>query len=59
MQEEPQKGGEGVVNCVFRCPTGSRISRNFMKSEKLSLLKDWVYVQEEKGFENNDGEFSL
>lgn len=55
---EPAVGDE-VMNCVFRMPTGSRIARKFMKTEILKTLHEWIWIQENKGLEEEDAEFDL
>jgi len=59
LANEPEKGGEGVFQCVVRLPTGARISRNFLRSDRLQFLHDWIYVQDDKGFENNENDYQI
>jgi len=59
LPAEPETGSEGCFTCVVRLPSGARINRNFLKSHKLQMLHDYIFIQEDKGFENNDCPFEL
>ena len=56
---EPENGSEGCFTSVIRLPSGARLTRNFLKSDKLQMMNDYVFVQEDKGFEDNNSQFEL
>ena len=59
--EEPLATEENVLKCVFRVPSGARMERKFLKSETYQRLWDYVFIQDEIGFEEDviRGEFVL
>lgn len=59
LANEPESGQEGCFTAVVRLPSGARLTRNFLKTDTLELLHDYIFVHEDKGFEKNDAEFEL
>lgn len=55
--DEPATGA-GVIECNFRTVSGERIKRNFLVTDRLQMLVDWVFVEENKNPEDNT-EFEL
>jgi len=57
MPVEPEEGGEDVAEVVFRAQgTGKRFNRRFHKTDKVSLLYDYVrtLVHEDLGFDDEN-----
>lgn len=54
MSEEPGENEANVFNCAFRLPNGKRINRRFYKSEKVQILQDYISIQDDIGFEEDD-----
>ena len=54
MPEEPSEEDSDVFSCTFRLPCGKRIYRRFKKSEKVQILQDYINIQEDIGFEEDD-----
>ena len=54
MPEEPTEEVTDVFSSAFRLPNGKRINRRFKKSEKVQILMDYIYIQEDIGFEEDD-----
>jgi hypothetical protein len=61
FKEEPLATQENVLKCVFRVPSGARIERKFLKTETYQRLWDYVFIQDDIGFEEDfiRGEFVL
>ena len=61
MPEEPSEEVPDIFSCTFRLPCGKRIYRRFKKSEKVQILQDYINIQENIGFEEDDdrSKFSL
>jgi hypothetical protein len=61
FKEEPLATEENVLKCVFRVPSGARMERKFLKTETYQRLWDYVFVQDDIGFEEDfiRGEFVL
>jgi len=55
--DEPATG-EGVIECNFRTVSGGRIKRNFLVTDRLQMLVDWIFVEENSNPEDNT-EFEL
>jgi hypothetical protein len=51
--------GDNVLTCGFRLPNGSKINRRFLKISKLQELHDFVWIQEDIGFEEENPKFDL
>jgi hypothetical protein len=51
--------GDNVLTCGFRLPNGSKINRRFLKISKLQELHDFVWIQENIGFEEENPKFDL
>ena len=54
LPEEPGKDDPDVLNCVIRLPNGKRIYRRFKKIRKIQLLWDYVFIQDNIGFDEED-----
>jgi hypothetical protein len=50
---------DNVLTCGFRLPNGSKINRRFLKISKLQELHDFVWIQEDIGFEEENPKFEL
>lgn len=61
FEVEPLTTEENVLKCVFRVPSGARMERKFLKTETYQRLWDYVFVQDDIGFEEDfiRGEFVL
>lgn len=57
LPEEPLIGD--IVRLNFRCPNGTKISRNFERGEKLELVYHWVETNEDIEFEDEARQFEL
>jgi hypothetical protein len=59
--DEPLATEENVLKCVLRVPSGARMERKFLKTETYQRLWDYVFVQDDIGFEEDfiRGEFVL
>jgi len=43
-----------VINLVFRLPDGQRISRRFLKSDSIGLIREWVDIQRKARYISGD-----
>ena len=61
MPQEPVEGDKDASSIVFRLPvSGERISRRFLKSEKVGTLYDFIDSLGEKvQFEHTEGEYVI
>ena len=62
LSEEPAKDAEGACEIVFRAPgSGQRITRRFLKSEKLATIYDFVRTLDDDtlGFEERLSQFKI
>jgi hypothetical protein len=56
LGEEPDSRAEGVVQIVFRKPTGKeRIARKFLKTDAIQRLYDYIDLMREGDPNNNLG----
>lgn len=54
---EPAADAEGVVSITMRLPSGSRITRRFVKDDTVGTIYDYVRTLDDLGFDNPSADF--
>jgi len=54
MIAEPLETEENILPCQFRLPNGTTLKRRFYRSQKIKELYDFIKVQNNVGFEEEE-----